>query len=193
MSDESGLPQWARQPTPIVGYTHPTTEAVGQVRRGSSLDWCERWPEEGHNWLTTLHAGVPRIATRSCGSCGYLDTSEARETLAAALAEAEKLRALVRTVNLYGTGYRWRAPDGRVLLLHPAEVDVFVSADHVGQVEQLRAELDSERKRVLALLADLRQARQERAAIALERDEVINERGMLRDKWLSTQTPAEDG
>lgn len=38
-------------------------------------------------------------------------------------------QSLIRSVLLYGTGFRWRRPDGEVLVLDPAEVDMFVAAD----------------------------------------------------------------
>lgn len=129
--------------------THPSTEAVGQVRRGSSLDYCERWPDEDHNWLTTLHAGVPRITT--------------------ALAEAEKLRKDVLARDYWARD---------VVFYH--ELPEQPGDDHFATIAKalkaVRADLDSERKRVLVLLADLRQAKAERAAIALQRDELLSER-----------------
>lgn len=42
---------------------------------------------------------------------------------------ADRAMTLVRSALLFGTAYRWRRPDGEVLVLDPTEVDVFVPAD----------------------------------------------------------------
>lgn len=57
-----------------------------------------------------------------------------RDALDAAIRDAEargydRAMTLVRPALLFGTGYRWRRPDGEVLVLDPTEVDVFVPAD----------------------------------------------------------------
>ena len=77
-----------------------TTTDADQAVQGSTVGYCSRWPGEPHPWVYTLHAGEPRITTRSCGSCGFLDVTEVREQLAAALAavdgEADSLTELDR-------------------------------------------------------------------------------------------------
>ena len=50
-------------------------------QRGSTVDYCAHWPDEGHSWSTTLHAGTPRVTTRRCNGCGFLDVSEVRAAL----------------------------------------------------------------------------------------------------------------
>lgn len=94
----------------------------------------------------------------------------------AVAATITQLRALIRTVECYGTGYRWRHPDGRELLLHPAEVDVFVSADHIDQLEALRTERDELRHTI----ARLKQLLDGGAAIAAQRDALLAEVERLR-------------
>lgn len=71
--------------TIIDEFDHP-------VGRASDEDWCERWPEEGHSYSTTLHKGSPRVHTKTCHGCGYLDVSEVRAGLASLTAERDRLR-----------------------------------------------------------------------------------------------------
>lgn len=58
-----------------------------QAYRASTEDWCERFPDEGHSWSYTSHAGTPRIETRSCTTCGYLSVQPTRESIARWLRE----------------------------------------------------------------------------------------------------------
>lgn len=50
-------------------------------------------------------------------------------------AEVERLRALVRTVDLAGTGYMYRMADGTEVVLPPEEVTVHVAAGEVTPAE----------------------------------------------------------
>lgn len=117
----------------------PSTEAVGEVRRRvarvlGDLDVDaieEKWLQE-------------------CGQCdygvGYPCTHPAddyRPTMLRLVGEVRRLRMLVGAVTLHGTGYRWRRSDGEVLILHPADVDVFLAADQVTETERLRTELEA--------------------------------------------------
>lgn len=54
-----------------------------KTAQASTEDWCERFPDEGHSWSYTSHAGRPRITTRHCTSCKYLSVQPVREDLAA--------------------------------------------------------------------------------------------------------------
>jgi len=49
--------------------------------QGSTVDYCERWPEEGHSWTWTKHAGLPTVSTRTCFGCRYLDVTEVQDAL----------------------------------------------------------------------------------------------------------------
>jgi len=60
--------------------------------RGSTIDYCEHWPEEGHSWVSTNHAGLPRVWTKRCSGCGYLDVSEVRAEVVSLTAERDQLR-----------------------------------------------------------------------------------------------------
>jgi hypothetical protein len=55
------------------------------------------------------------------------------------VAEVERLRALVRNVEIFGTGFVWTPSDGsRELVLHPAEVQVFIAVDQKTPIEAER-------------------------------------------------------
>lgn len=65
------------------------------ARQGSTVDYCERFPDEGHAWSTTKHAGLPVVHTRRCYTCGYLDVTEVQAEVARLqqdLAEAKRER-----------------------------------------------------------------------------------------------------
>lgn len=65
--------------------------------------------------------------------------------------ERDALRALVRNVQWYGTGYLYRDSSGVDHLLSPADVTVFVSTDHETEVERLTRERDEARAEVVRL------------------------------------------
>lgn len=153
----------------IRATTGPSTEAVGEVRRRveqvlGDLDVDaieEKWLQE-------------------CGQCdygvGYPCTHPAddyRPTMLRLVGEVRRLRMLVGSVTLHGMGYRWRRTDGEVLILHPAEVDVFLAADQVTELEKLRTELEA------SALAAERLFEQRDTAIR-ERDEARAEAESLR-------------
>lgn len=88
--------------------------------------------------------------THRCRYCaarpGYLDGDDGltwAEQVAQRDAEIARLRALIRTVDLCGTGFVWRdRTTGKEHLLNPIDVDVIIGAEHQTEVERLRAELD---------------------------------------------------
>lgn len=81
--------------------------------------------------------------------------------------ERDALRALVRNVQWYGTGYLYRDGSGVDHLLSPADVTVFVSTDHETEVERLARERDEARAEVVRL--------------GLKSEELIEERRRLAD------------
>lgn len=63
--------------------------------------------------------------------------------LARIVAERDAARDLVRTVDLYGTGYVWRdRTTGKQHLLNPIDVDVIIGAEHQTEFERLSDERD---------------------------------------------------
>lgn len=60
----------------------------------------------------------------------------------------ELLSAVVRSVQLYGTGFVWRRPDGQEVAIDPAEIQMWFSADEPPTMHDLRAHLaEVERER----------------------------------------------
>lgn len=53
-----------------------------QPMRASSEDWCEKFPDEGHYWMYTHHAGEPLITTRTCMMCKFDSVQPIREAWA---------------------------------------------------------------------------------------------------------------
>jgi len=140
--------------------------ATDQAAQGSTVDYCSRWPEEGHSWSLTKHAGLPVVWTKRCGSCGFLDVSEVRADLAALTADRlqKKLTEAYRMRNeTMAALRRWKAEhdnavDERDAAL--AERDRLREKLRMAQASE-RAALAAEAGRATPVIATWEQMRQE--------------------------------
>lgn len=107
----------------VVAAVAPYLIAVGRRQRDTETDKAiiEAVAEVDRQWCANIDAAGVDLELA------------VTETIAQLRAEVDRLRTLVRAVESYGIGYRWRRPDGPELILHPAEVDVFI-ADQAAEV-----------------------------------------------------------
>jgi len=92
--------------------------ATDQAEQGSNVDYCSRWPEEGHSWVWTLHGGLPPVSTRTCHGCKYLDVTGVREQITSLTTERDRLRDDER---------RWNAAANELLPRFDALVDAITA------------------------------------------------------------------
>jgi hypothetical protein len=92
-------------------------------------------PQDGGNLLFKPRDGLAPLVVMVDAKHAF-GRAEAWERLTA---EVERLRALTRSVDYFGTGFLWRQPDGHEVVLDPVEVTVVINADQVTVYEQLEA------------------------------------------------------
>jgi hypothetical protein len=107
-------------------------------------------PAVTREWLSAEHRdyrstplGAPNADGYDSCACGNPEPCYERENVLALLAEVERLRTLLRTVELTGTGFVYRDPsNGEERLLSPQDVMVVISADQLTEQERLTAEVE---------------------------------------------------
>jgi hypothetical protein len=73
------------------------------------------------------------------GITGREDQKRDEERIAELLVEVQRLTALVRTVDLFGTGFVWTdRATGKQHMLHPADVAVILRADQGTEIEKIK-------------------------------------------------------
>jgi tRNA-dihydrouridine synthase len=73
------------------------------------------------------------------GITGTEDQERDEERIAELLVEVQRLAALVRTVDLCGTGFVWTdRATGKQHMLHPADVAVILRADQGTEIEKIK-------------------------------------------------------
>jgi hypothetical protein len=73
------------------------------------------------------------------GITGTEDQERDEERIAELLVEVQRLTALVRTVDLFGTGFVWTdRATGKQHMLHPADVAVILRADQGTEIEKIK-------------------------------------------------------
>jgi hypothetical protein len=85
-------------------------------------------------WLNpcgACDAGLPMACTHPSG--------DYRPVMLSLVDEIGRLRVLTRNVDLFGTGYLWRRPDGVEVVLDPAEVLVVIDAGEVAHTKEVIA------------------------------------------------------
>ena len=133
--------------------------STDQPAQGSTVDYCWRWPQEGHSWTWTKHAGLPTVSTRTCFVCRYVDVTEVQDALRRH--ELDRDRLLGEVASLTAERDRRREE------LHYAAVALDIERAETDRLRLAELEARAERDAALASLADERErakAWRERAA-----------------------------
>ena len=161
--------------------TDPSEITDLKIAKASTEDWCERFPEEGHSWSYTSHAGLPRIMTRQCTSCQYLSVQPVREALASGeLALDPSVSgqptpdpSILSSVNIGQVAQDFAAANAR-LRSQLAEACEQIEEHHDALVEEV-----TQRKAAEARRDDLQRRLNE---VRSERDSLREERNAARER-----------
>jgi len=132
--------------------------STDQPAQGSTVDYCWRWPQEGHSWTWTKHAGLPTVSTRTCFVCRYVDVTEVQDALRRH--ELDRDRLLGEVASLTAERDRLR----EALLRMSAAPPMVVGSEFVvRELPTLRKERDEARAERDAALASLTAEREQTA------------------------------